>query len=483
MSRNELWGQSGQYLVVKILASGINLIGFALYTRLLTTEQYGHYSLVITGSMLAGLVFFNWLKLGLLRFFPAHRDAPVGLLSTVAGLFVMLAVLAGLLITAATAIWPRIPLHEYFLVGFLLLLAQSWLNNNLEISRAELNPRKFGLLTIVQAATGVATAVCLAVAGFGAGGVLIGLTAGFLVPSLYLSGKIWGRVRFREFDPSLLREMLAYGIPLSITASLAFVLAGADRFMIKALIGDGPVGLYSSAYDLGHHSLAVICMTVGLAGTPLAINALERGGWEEAKRQYLHNGTLFLALAIPAAGGLVMTGPLLIRLLLGEEFRFGATTIFPWVVLGVLFQSAKFYYLDSAFYLHKNTRIQVWIVLPAAILNIVLNFFLLPRVGIVGAAWATAASYFFALAVSLVYVQLRLRMPVPWRQGLRILLAGAVMMVGLWLAGTLGVRFLAIQIPLGVVLYLGAAWVLHVADIRAAMVAAGRRLRSEGSGA
>lgn len=469
MSDRALWGQSAQYFVVKIAAAGISLLGFALFTRLLTTAEYGRYSLVITGMGLVNLVVFNWIRLGLLRFFPAQREDPVRLLSTAAGFFVLMMAATA----ALTAAEPLLPLPAgltgYLWVGLLLLWAQAGLNNNLEIARAELDPRKYGVLTVVRALVGVACGGALAWAGFGAHGVLLGLAVGYLAPSAYLAGRLWRGIRPRWVDRSLAREMLHYGLPLSVTASLAFILQGSDRFMIQALLSDGLVGQYASGHDLGHHSLSVIAMTVGLAGTPLAINALEKRGWDEAKAQYRRNGAALLALSVPAAAGLLMVGPQLIDLLLGEEFRAGARLVFPWIVAGVLCQGIKFYFLDSAFYLHKNTRVQMWIVLPAALLNIALNWSLLPVHGIQAAAWSTALSYLFAMLLTAAYARGRLGMPLPLSEGARVVLAAAVMAAGLWLAGRAGLATLWVQVPLGVALYAAAGWLLGVAEIRSAI--------------
>lgn len=480
MSDRALLGQSAQYFVVKIAAAGIGVLGYAAFTRLLSTAEYGRYALVITGMGMANLVFFNWLKLGLLRFFPAQRNEPARLLSTVAGLFALMMLVTALLVVAANLFPLPGGLAALLWIGLLLLWAQASQNNNLEIARAELNPRKYGMLTVARAAVGVATGSVLAWAGYGAPGALLGLAIGYLTPSAYLAGRVWRVVRRRLIDRRLAGEMLSYGVPLSITASLAFILAGSDRFMIQALLGEEFVGLYASGYDLGNQSLAVIAMTVGLAGTPLAIHALEKHGWEEARRQYRRNGATLLALTVPAAAGLIVVGPGLIRLLVGEDFRAGASLVFPWIVVGVLFQGIKSYYLDSAFYLHKRTLTQMWIILPAALLNIGLNFFLLPRFGIEAAAWTTAGSYLLALLLTLVYVGAWLKMPIPWAEGLRTLAAAAAMAAGLLAIGSVGGDALWLQVPLGAALYAVAGWLFGVGEIRSLAGAAGSRFGGRG---
>jgi len=466
MGGNGLFRHSAQYLVARGLSGLINLGAFALFTRLLSPEEYGRYALVIAGVGLVHLIVFSWLKLGLLRFLPGCGDAPAPLLSTVAGCYFVLIGGTAVLATLAAGFWSALPLKDLLAVGLGLVWAQTLMNFHQEMARARLRPDRYGHLMLFKALLGLVCGGLLAWLGWGAQGVLLGYVLSNLVPSFTIGMGDWQGARPWRVDSERLKELLAYGLPLSVTAALAYILAAMDRFMIKGLLDDEAVGLYASGYDLSNHSLAVVCLTVGLAATPLAINALEKSGWDGAKRQFLANGELFLAVVLPACAGLLLVGEQLVDLVVGAEFRAAARLIFPWILLGSAFQGIKFYYLDSAFYLHKKTALQAVIVLPAAVCNVVLNFMWLPQHGYMAAAWSTMTSYALALVLTLFYVLHFLKMPFPVVQMLRTLLATGLMAVAVWSLGHWFQTSLYVEIPVGVLCFGVGAWWFKVRAVR-----------------
>ncbi len=466
MSGRELRRQSAQYVLARGVPGLVNLLALGLFTRLLDADEYGRYTLVIAGVGLLNLVLFNWLKLGLLRFLPAHREDPTRLLSTVAAGFLGVVALTGLAGVTSAAVWSEPTLRDFLAVGLGVLWSQAWLNNSLEMARARLDPIRYGRVSLMKAVLGLAFGGGLAWAGLGAHGILLGLVLGSFLPSAWLMRRDWRGVRPHRPDRPLMSEILRYGLPLSVTASLSFILASSDRFMIKIMLSDGEVGLYAAGYDLAHHILTVIGITIGLAATPLAINALERGGWDEARAQYLENGKLFMAVVVPAGVGLFILTRGVVDLVIGPEFRDAAYGIFPWVVVGSFMSGTKFYYLDSAFFLHKHTSRLLLTIAPAAILNIVLNLLWLPEHGYIAAAWSTFASYALALLLTLIYVGAVLRMPLPWMVMVRVVIAAGLMGAVIVWTQRAWSPHLVVQIGIGVLVYGGLGWLVGVPLVR-----------------
>jgi O-antigen/teichoic acid export membrane protein len=89
----------------------------------------------------------------------------------------------------------------------------------------------------------------------------------------------------------------------------------------------------------------------------------------------------------------------LFGVLLHPEFR-AALPLFPWLLVGFLFQSLYFLFVNFDFFDGSTTRIGA-VTFGAAVLNILLNILWLPHFGINGSAWAAAASmatYFLVVA-------------------------------------------------------------------------------------
>jgi len=59
---------SAIYLIARGVPGAINFLAIAIYTRLLSPQEYGQYVLVFSAVTLINIVLYDWLKLSLLRF-------------------------------------------------------------------------------------------------------------------------------------------------------------------------------------------------------------------------------------------------------------------------------------------------------------------------------------------------------------------------------------------------------------------------------
>ncbi len=470
---------SSQYFLARGVPGLVNLLALAIYSRMLNTADYGRYTLVVATVALLNLVIFNWLKLGLLRFFPGADENPRHLLSAVGAGYLAAVFFTALAAAGVALLYPSAEVRHFLLLGLGLLWLMAWLELDLELFRARLDPIGYGRLSGLRAVVGLGAGAGLVLAGWQAKGPLTGLLLANMVPALWLLRRHWRGVRPLQPDRVLLKNLLRYGLPLSATASLSFVLALSDRFMIKRFLTEEQVGLYAVGYDLAHNVLAVICMTIGLAATPLAINALKTAGWPAARAQFLDNGRMFLTVSIPATVGLLVVAHGAVDLVVGVDFRSAAYQVYPWIVAATFLQSFKFYYLDSAFFLHKYTGRLLFTVIPAAVLNVGLNYLWLPEYGYIAAAWSTILSYGLAFGITLLYVVARLRMPLPWGVLVRATLAAAVMAAVLLLLRQVFSGHLVLDILLGGSVYALVGWALGLPLLRDLVRSLQERWRSQ----
>ena len=103
--------------------------------------------------------------------------------------------------------------------------------------------------------------------------------------------------------------------------------------------------------------------------------------------------------------------------------------------------------------MEKKTTILGYIWISVAILNIVLNIFSVPYLGIFGAGLATLICYFFAFAVTLIYSKKYARLPFDYKSIAKILVASAIMGVFVKIANPYGIINILIVIAIAVVIY------------------------------
>ncbi len=165
------------YLLSHGVPALISFVSIALFTRLLSTEEYGTYVVVFAVAAMINAVVFEWLKQSLLRFYPKYQDQ-TSLFETIKLSFLGLALTT--LIVGVIANWL---LDGFTLLHLLLCLllswAQSWNGINLTLMRAKLNPRTYGYLSFSRTTLTLVLSTALIYAGLAEVGLLLGWILAF----------------------------------------------------------------------------------------------------------------------------------------------------------------------------------------------------------------------------------------------------------------------------------------------------------------
>ena len=154
-------------------------------------------------------------------------------------------------------------------------------------------------------------------------------------------------------------------------------------------------------------------------------------------------------------------------MLIGEDLRVAAASITPWIALSALLYGLTAYYFGQAFTLGKKTRsLLIAMAIPAG-MNVVLNLILVPRFGLMGAAWATAASFALGLLATQMIGRRILALPIPWDSLIRCAVATGVMaLVVAQLPAIGGLAELALDATVGGIVYAVVALTLNAAGVR-----------------
>ncbi|MDH4079716.1 MAG: oligosaccharide flippase family protein [Nitrospira sp.] len=388
------------YSLARGLPGVVNFAALAVYTRLLSPDEFGRYAVVLAGVGLVNVIVFQWLRLVLLRFLHANTHDSARFLSGILALFLTLA-LAVTGVGALLVLWWPDPVWQHLLaLAVPLLLAQAWFELNLELVRARLAPLVYGKLLGSKAVIALALGALLAWIGLGTIAPLLGLIVSHALALLVFGLGAWNAVRPAWPGAQALREQLRYGLPLMVSFALVWVVSSSDRLLLAWFLDEAAVGAYAAGYDLAFQVITLLLVIINTAAHPLAINALENQGPAAATEQLRINGELIFVAALTAAAVLFVLSPVLVPWLIGVSFRDDALRILPWIVLASALAGIKAYFFDMAFHLGRRSG---WLVITgglAALANVGLNLVLIPRYGITGAAAATLAAYGSAMVAS-----------------------------------------------------------------------------------
>lgn len=418
------------YLLARGIPSFVAFLAIIIYTRLLTPDEFGMYSLVYVGALLLSSVCFQWLRLGLLRFYQ-ERDSSqkTVLISTIALAFLVVA--GALLLLLPIAYFLR-DFAWVALVGLAIGIAQGAFDILLERARVELTPWRFGFLALLRAVLMLTGGVV----GFELGGVQ-GLLVGILIGILLVVGvefrQVSSRTDFACARKHELWSLLRFGGPLSATFVLTGVMGFSDRYMLAWLQGMASAGNYAAAYDLTQKIIITLMTVINLSGYPLLLKAQaeeDAAVFQQRIRQTL-SGLLFLGLPIMVLFAVIPS--VIAGVLLGATFQHEAAVLLPWLALTALLEGMKVYYFDLSFQLRQHTWHQVWIVAVAAALNVGLNLWLIPLYGGLGAAWATLTANGLAIGLSFIMSRAHLKLPLITGEMMAIVISAVAMGVGLWL--------------------------------------------------
>lgn len=462
-----VWG----YLPANIVQGVVGFLAIVVFTRLLSSEDFGRYAIAFSVFSLVHVAVFTWIEAAMARFWAAEVRDDAALADHFASLYRTAFTLTAVFVPVAAVavwLWPMDPAFKAAVsAGLLGVPARSLMKLVQERYRAAGEVRRAANLDMGYTAGGLAIGIGFALAGAGAASPLLGLG---LAPLIALPFILPGELKFTRggrVDHQRLWGYARYGYPIAASLALTLVLSSTDRFLLALFMDEAAVGAYHAAYSLANRTLDVLFIWLGAAGGPALVMALEQGGRERMQEAAREQASTFILIGLPAAVGVALVARPLSEFMIGENLRDAAATITPWIALSSLLAGITTYYFHQAFTLGRRTELLFLVMAVPALVNVLLNLVLIPRFGVTGAAWATAASFGFGLAASIILGRRAIELPTPWETLVRCGLACAAM------AGAVaslppigGFAELMMDAAVGATVYGAAALTLNAAGVR-----------------
>jgi O-antigen/teichoic acid export membrane protein len=472
-----VWG----YLPANIVQGVVGFLAIYLFTRLLDPAEFGRYALAFSVLTLAHVAVFSWLEAAMARYWAAQKSE-AEMAAHFAALYRMAFILViAFLVAAGLVVWLA-PLDPAFKLALAAGLAGCPVRCLAKLAqerfRAEGEVGKSATMDIATTLGGLAIGVVAALLGAGGAAPLIGIG---LAPLLALPFVLPGELRQARrgvVEMARVRAYAAYGYPIAAGLALALVLASTDRFLLAAYLDEAAVGAYHAGYSIANRTLDVMFVWLGAAGQPALVMALERGGLERLKTAAREQASTFLLIGMPAAAGVALVARPLSEFMIGPELRDAASAITPWIALSALFYGLTAYYFGQAFTLSHRTKLLLVTMTVPAVLNIALNVLLIPRFGVMGAAWATAASFAVSMVMARILGSRVMPLPVPWETLIRCGVATGVMALAVAALPAIGgFPELMLDAAVGGIVYAATALTINAAGVRDIVLDIYRRRR------
>lgn len=203
-----------------------------------------------------------------------------------------------------------------------------------------------------------------------------------------------------RLDRPLLSKQLEFGVKSWVQTLTAHMLLRSDVYMVSYFLGPAPTAFYALALHLTEMVLE-IPQAIGLVLYP-RLASLPK---EQVHRLTAQTCRRTLLLTAVCALGITLVGPFVITLWYGPDYAPAGDPL-PWVAIGAVAMSI-YVILTRDFTSQGRQAVNIGAGLPALVLNLILNYLLIPTMGIIGAAMATAISYGLACIILLAFY-------VPW---------------------------------------------------------------------
>ena len=210
-----------------------------------------------------------------------------------------------------------------------------------------------------------------------------------------------------SFDKVILKKMLRYSWPILI-AGLAYTTnENLDKLILEDWLGKSTMGAYAGAYKIGV-IMSLFIMAFRLGAEPFFFNHANTKNapitYAIILKWFVIIGALFVVIIV----GYI---DFIASIFLGNKAYYEALSIVPLILIANLFLGI-YNNLSIWYKLTDKTRYGMYISVFGALITVALLYLLIPRIGFIGAAWATVAAYGSMLVIS--YFLGKKHYPVPY---------------------------------------------------------------------
>lgn len=368
---------------------GISMLSVPIFTRIMSTEEYGIFSvyqswysiltIVVTLNLFAGVY-----NKGLVKFENKRDEFTTAML----GLSGCSTILFFLFYCIDISMWDKVfeLKPSYMIIMFAEMLCVPAYSYWSARQRFEYKYRSLVISTVIMSLLSPVLGIIA---------VMISENKAFARIFSYafvqiVFGIIFGIYIIRKcvklFNKKYWRYALAFNLPLIPHYLSQIILNQADRIMISRLVGSSEAAIYSVAYNISL-IMSLLTNAINSAFVPSLYNCLKQKKYSRIKE----TSTYVLMIAASVTFIAMLFGPELISFFAPKSY-YEAVWVIPPVALSVYFIAVYALFVNVEFYFEK-TKYTMYVSVLGAILNILLNWIFINKYGYLAAGYTTVVCY------------------------------------------------------------------------------------------
>ena len=390
------------FIITSTLQKGMSLITTPVFTRLMTTIQYGQYSVynswlqifsIITTLQLSMAVFNKGMSM-----YKDDRNTYTSTMQTITTLmtalvfvvyavfhnqineltelptYIMIALFVELLFSPAISFWTLHKRYEYHYKAVVFRTI---------------------LFTVLNAGIGVLVVSLADEKGYARILSCICVNIAFGLP-LYLYNY---HVSEHKFKKEYAVFAIKFNAPLLLHYFSMYVLDQFDRIMIQKMVNSGSAGIYSVAYNAGQ-LMRIITQSINSSLIPWQYGNLEKKNTKKI------DDTLFLIFILVGSCSVIFSAfaPELMKILADKKY-YEAVYVVPPIAISMFFTFAYTIFANVEFFYNRN-KFTMFISMSGAVVNVILNYVCIRLFGFVAAAYTTLFCYVLFSVAHFIYMNL-----------------------------------------------------------------------------
>ncbi len=376
------------YLISTIMLKGISFLTIPIFSRLLTTAEFGVFSLYNTwASILTIILSFNLsYSIGRAKFdYKDDLDHYIGSMHLLSLINSVIVIVVVTIIGIDVADILKLD-GKYLIFVYLYIIFEPAITYHQIAYRYQYKSKENVIISFVVSLGSILFSFVFI---YFLSDKAMARIIGSLVPVVFIGTFFWIDLLKRK-NVVINIEYWKYGLALSIP--LVFhklslnLLSQGDRIIIENYCGSSDTGIYSLVYQYGS-IISIIMTAIADAWLPWFHDMMDKKYYSEIKNNVKPLLETACAMGIIA----ICVSPEMVMILGGEKYADGVY-VAPPVILGVVTQYMYTQYVNIEMNL-KRTRIIAISTMVAAVINLSLNIIFVPKYGFLAAAYTTLVGY------------------------------------------------------------------------------------------
>ena len=377
------------FTLCNVIQKGISLISTPIFTRLMSTAQYGEYTNYQAWYQIVSIfatlnLYYGVFNNGMTKY-PDDRER---FSSSMTGLTTVITAALFIVYLIAPGFWnDKMKLSSLFVYAmFIELLFVPAFNFWAAKERYDYKYRKLVVVTLIMAIGSPLLGVLTVLNTEHKAEARI-LSYVFVQVCIGLVFYIYNMVKGKAFYiRDYWRFALAFNIPLIPHYLSSQILNQADRIMIGNMIGKGEAAIYSVAYNIAA-IMQIVITAINSSFTPYMYKSIKDGECSGVRR----NSKIIISLVGLACIGVMALGPEVISIFAPVEY-YDAIWIVPPVACAVYFKFLYPLFSTVEFYYEKTGFVMIASCIAAGA-NIILNYIFIRIYGYYAAGYTTLFCY------------------------------------------------------------------------------------------